>query len=143
MSENDVSSVSNVNEESVVNEEHISLNDLSSFRNIINIASRRGGFLADEFLDIGNIFNKLEVYLTKQVKLLENPNGEELKEEEKMSLNDLVLIKNIINLGSRRGAFNANEFSEIGVLVNKLNKFLEKNGLEKKEEVVNESQNVD
>ena len=29
------------------------------------------------------MYNKLELYLTKQLKLLENPSSEELKEEEK------------------------------------------------------------
>ena len=58
-----------------------------------------------------------------------------------MSLNDLVSIKNIINLGSRRE--HLMRMNLRNRIISKLNKFLEKNGLEKKEEVVNESQNVD
>ena len=49
----------------------ISLNDLASLRNIINVASRRGAFAAEEFEDIGKVFTKLDNFLKEQGKILE------------------------------------------------------------------------
>lgn len=53
------------------NKEQISLNDLASIRNIISVASRRGAFAAEEFEDVGKIYTKLDNFLKKQTKLLE------------------------------------------------------------------------
>ena len=52
-------------------EKSISLNDLASLRNIINVASRRGAFAAEEFEDIGKVFTKLDNFLKEQGKILE------------------------------------------------------------------------
>lgn len=49
----------------------ISLNDLASLRNIINVASRRGAFAAEEFEDVGKVFTKLDNFLKEQGKILE------------------------------------------------------------------------
>ena len=49
----------------------ISLNDLASLRNIVNVASRRGAFGPDEFEDIGKVFTKLDNFLKEQGKILE------------------------------------------------------------------------
>lgn len=42
-----------------------------------------------------------------------------------LSLNDLVAMKNLIEIVTQRGAFKANELSTVGVLFDKLNSFLE------------------
>jgi dsDNA-specific endonuclease/ATPase MutS2 len=49
----------------------ISLNDLASLRNIVNVASRRGAFGAEEFEDVGKVFTKLDNFLKLQSKILE------------------------------------------------------------------------
>ena len=49
----------------------LSLNDLASIRNIVNVASRRGAFEAGEFEDVGKVYNKLDTFLKEQGKLLE------------------------------------------------------------------------
>ena len=51
--------------------EQISLNDLASLRNIVNVASRRGAFAAEEFTDVGKVYTKLDLFLKQQAKLLE------------------------------------------------------------------------
>ena len=61
------------------NKEQISLNDLASIRNIISVASRRGAFGAEEFEDVGKIYTKLDNFLKKQTKILEEL--EEKKED--------------------------------------------------------------
>ena len=55
-------------------EKNISLNDLASLRNIVNVASRRGAFGAEEFEDVGKIYSKLDNFLKEQAKLLEEQN---------------------------------------------------------------------
>ena len=55
----------------------ISLNDLASLRNIVNVASRRGAFGAEEFEDVGKIYTKLDNFLKEQGKLLEEQNAKE------------------------------------------------------------------
>tara|TARA_B100001173_G_C15571635_1_gene372454 strand:- start:63 stop:323 length:261 start_codon:yes stop_codon:yes gene_type:complete len=49
----------------------ISLNDLASLRNIVNVASRRGAFGAEEFEDVGKVYSKLDNFLKEQGKILE------------------------------------------------------------------------
>ncbi len=73
-------------EEKVMEEEKksISLNDLASLRNIVNVASRRGAFAAEEFEDIGKVYSKLDNFLKEQGKILEEQAAatkEEGKEE--------------------------------------------------------------
>jgi len=46
----------------------ITLNDLVILRNIVNIAARRGAFSAEEFSDIGKIFDKLDTFLKENIK---------------------------------------------------------------------------
>jgi hypothetical protein len=60
-------------QEKVIEDEKksISLNDLASLRNIINVASRRGAFATEEFEDIGKVFTKLDNFLKEQGKILE------------------------------------------------------------------------
>ena len=60
------------NQENIEEEKkNISLNDLASLRNIINVASRRGAFAAEEFEDVGKVYTKLDMFLKEQSKLLE------------------------------------------------------------------------
>lgn len=56
----------------------ISLNDLASLRNIVNVASRRGAFGAEEFEDVGKIYTKLDNFLKEQGKLLEEQSAKEI-----------------------------------------------------------------
>ena len=53
----------------------ITLNDIVAMRNIVNIASRRGAFGADEFKDIGIIYNRIDTFVKANVKTKEG--GEE------------------------------------------------------------------
>lgn len=59
----------------------ISLNDLASLRNIVNVASRRGAFGAEEFEDVGKIYTKLDNFLKEQGKLLEEQSAKEKEEK--------------------------------------------------------------
>ncbi len=45
-----------------------------------------------------------------------------------LSLQDLILVAQIINLTSQRGAFQADEMAQVGVLYNKLVQFLQSVG---------------
>ena len=47
--------------------------------------------------------------------------------ENSITLNDLVLLRNIVNVASKRGAFSAEEFSDIGAVYNKVDTFLKMN----------------
>ena len=42
-----------------------------------------------------------------------------------MTVNDLVNIYNIIDLASKRGAFQANELSSVGAVANKVKEFVD------------------
>ena len=55
----------NTNKDNSVN--GITLNDLVKLRNIINIASRRGAFSADEFKEIGEVYTQLDGFLKEQI----------------------------------------------------------------------------
>jgi hypothetical protein len=99
--------------------EQISLNDLMIIKSIISVASRRGGFIAEEFEDIGKLFTKLDTFLKKHV---DKKINEEIDTE--ITINDLISLKNIINIASQRGAFAAEEFEEIGKVFTKLDNFL-------------------
>lgn len=50
--------------------------------------------------------------------------SEEQKSPE-LNLNDLLAMKNLIDVVTQRGVFKANELSSVGVLYDKLNAFLE------------------
>tara|TARA_B100001142_G_C14300667_1_gene642687 strand:- start:2 stop:256 length:255 start_codon:yes stop_codon:yes gene_type:complete len=60
-------------------ENSITLNDLVLLRNIVNVASKRGAFSAEEFSDIGAVYNKIDTFLKMNLKKMEEP------EEEKSS----------------------------------------------------------
>lgn len=47
--------------------------------------------------------------------------------EGSITLNDLVMCRNLIHIASKRGAYSAEEFSEIGPVYNKIDGFLKKN----------------
>ena len=55
-------------------ENSITINDLVMLRNIVNVASRRGAFSAEEFTDIGAVYNKIDTFLKANLK---KPEGEE------------------------------------------------------------------
>lgn len=42
-----------------------------------------------------------------------------------LTINDLATLRNVIDLASTRGAFRANELSEVGDVYNRLNQFVE------------------
>jgi hypothetical protein len=42
-----------------------------------------------------------------------------------LTINDLATLRNVIDLASARGAFRANELSEVGEVYNRLNQFVE------------------
>lgn len=50
--------------------------------------------------------------------------SEEQKNPE-LNLNDLIAMRNLIDVVTQRGVFKANELSSVGVLYDKLNSFLE------------------
>tara|TARA_Y100000992_G_scaffold276990_1_gene221565 strand:+ start:302 stop:556 length:255 start_codon:yes stop_codon:yes gene_type:complete len=49
-------------------ESTITLNDLVMCRNLIHIASKRGAFSAEEFSEIGSVYNKIDTFLKKNIK---------------------------------------------------------------------------
>jgi hypothetical protein len=42
----------------------LSLNDLMAMRNLIDVVTQRGAFKANELLDVGQLFNKLNAFLS-------------------------------------------------------------------------------
>ena len=58
-------------------ENSITLNDLVLLRNIVNVASKRGAFSAEEFSDIGAVYNKIDTFLKMNLKKMEEPEEEE------------------------------------------------------------------
>lgn len=54
------------------NDKGITLNDLILLKQIVNVASRRGAFSAEEFKDIGEVYNRLDSFINIQMKLLED-----------------------------------------------------------------------
>lgn len=57
-------------------ETSITLNDLVLLRNIVNVASKRGAFSAEEFSDIGAVYNKIDNFLKMNLKKMEETNEE-------------------------------------------------------------------
>tara|TARA_B100001996_G_C18598477_1_gene568882 strand:- start:152 stop:442 length:291 start_codon:yes stop_codon:yes gene_type:complete len=55
----------------------ITLNDLVILRNIVNVASRRGAFTADEFSDIGAVYNKVDGFLKVHLKKMQGEQGDQ------------------------------------------------------------------
>ena len=62
--------------------------------------------------------------------------------ETSITLNDLVMLRNIVNVASKRGAFSAEEFSDIGAVYNKIDNFLKMN-LKKMEETEEEKSSTE
>ncbi len=52
----------------------ITLNDLILLKQIVNLASRRGAFSAEEFKDIGDVYSRLDNFINVQLKVLEDSN---------------------------------------------------------------------
>lgn len=67
----------------------ITLNELIIMHNIINIAAKRGAFGADEFRDIGLVFNRVKAFINKSVKERDEREAREA-EEEKIKKGDTV-----------------------------------------------------
>lgn len=63
-------------EETMDLEKGITLNDLIVIKNIINLASRRGAFSVEEFKDIGDVYSRLDDFVSMQLKLLKDKEGE-------------------------------------------------------------------
>lgn len=61
-----------VQSEQVEQEEGLTLNEIVGLRNIVNLASRRGAFSAEEFKDIGTIYDKVDKFIKKNVKTTSN-----------------------------------------------------------------------
>lgn len=63
--------------------------------------------------------------------------------ESTITLNDLVMCRNLIHIASKRGAFSAEEFSEIGSVYNKIDTFLKKNIKQDTSETMNKESSTD
>jgi len=63
-------------------ENSITLNDLVLLRNIVNVASKRGAFSAEEFVDIGTVYNKIDTFLKLNLKKMEEPEEEDKSSNE-------------------------------------------------------------
>jgi hypothetical protein len=53
------------------------------------------------------------------------PEAQQQDQANDLTINDLAAMKNIIDLGSQRGAFKPNEMVAVGTIYNKLTNFLE------------------
>lgn len=49
------------------------------------------------------------------------------KSVESITISDLVMLRNLVHIASKRGAFSAEEFSEIGAVYSRVDTFLKKN----------------
>lgn len=58
----------------------------------------------------------------EQTETSDTPTG---MEPESISLNDLQVIANIVDLASQRGAFRGNEMTQVGAVFDKLTSFLQ------------------
>jgi len=47
----------------IVMETNISISDLVSIRNVINLAAERGAYKAEEMLEVGTVYTKLTTFL--------------------------------------------------------------------------------
>jgi uncharacterized lipoprotein YajG len=56
---------------------------------------------------------------------MENTTENQITVTNQITVADLNLLKNIVDLASTRGAFRASEMQEIGAVFNRLNAFLE------------------
>ena len=61
------------------NQQQITVQDLDAIRNIIDLASTRGAFRANELADVGLLYNKLSQFLEAviaQAEQTDDPKGE-------------------------------------------------------------------
>jgi len=63
-----------------------------------------------------------EEAVVEQPEVTETPEG---MAPESISLNDLQVLANIVDLASQRGAFRGNEMSQVGTVFDKLSNFLQ------------------
>ena len=56
-------------------------------------------------------------------KKIENMNNEMDNKENGITLNDIIILKNLVNISARRGAFSVEEFKEIGEIYEKVDNF--------------------
>ncbi len=63
------------------NQYSITVQDLDSLRNIIDLASTRGAFRANEMADVGLLYNKLSNFLEAVVAQAQSGNADDLKGE--------------------------------------------------------------
>tara|TARA_B000000475_G_C15818972_1_gene374906 strand:+ start:300 stop:545 length:246 start_codon:yes stop_codon:yes gene_type:complete len=57
-------------------------------------------------------------------KKIENMNNEmDNSKENGITLNDIIILKNLVNISARRGAFSVEEFKEIGEIYEKVDNF--------------------
>jgi len=55
----------------------LTVNDLSSIKSIIDVASSRGAFKPNEMTVVGNVYTKLETFLAAVAQQAEQQNGSE------------------------------------------------------------------
>lgn len=53
----------------------LNISDLAALKNIIEVATQRGAFKANELAAVGTTFNKLEAFLNEVAKQKEDPQG--------------------------------------------------------------------
>lgn len=67
----------NAQEETVVEQQapSLTLNDLGALANIINVATKRGAFNANELTNVGSVYDKLNAFITaaQAAQNVENP----------------------------------------------------------------------
>jgi hypothetical protein len=54
----------------------LTVNDLASIKQVIDVASQRGAFKPNEMVAVGTIYNKLETFLAAVAAQQEAPKGE-------------------------------------------------------------------
>ncbi len=85
MTENDITKKTDGVNSGEDDKKGITLNDLFLLKQIINLASRRGAFSAEEFKDIGDVYSRLDSFVTSQMKVVEDSKSEKTSEPEKTS----------------------------------------------------------
>ena len=89
----------------------LSSEDVEIILSMFNVVSARGGFLPDEFIVIGQLYNKLS---SKDKDKDNNEKNITLTPE------DLELLLSTINILAKRGGFLPVDFKVIGTLYEKL-----------------------
>jgi hypothetical protein len=63
--------------------------------------------------------------MSDQVQESNQPSSQETAAPDGLNINDLSMLKNLIDIVTTRGAFKANEMSSVGILYDKLSNFLD------------------